>query len=191
MYAAAVWLRQVKEVYGDRLQLNWKNFSLEQINNKQGPEWFVWDQPDDYPSRSLPAFRAVEAARLQGEDAYERMHFALLEGRHERRKDYREPADIEEMARGAGLDMPRFKRDYDDRKLLRRVSEDHLKSVKYYGTFGTPTFVFENGSAFFMRIKPHESKEEAARTFDGLYQVFVKQPANIDEVKRPRKQVEA
>ena len=68
-------------MHGDKLQVNWKNFSLEQTNNKQGEDWRIWEQPDDYPSRGLPAFRAAEAARLQGEEAYERMHFALLEGR--------------------------------------------------------------------------------------------------------------
>ena len=156
------------------------------MNSKEGPEWRVWDQPDDYPSRGLPAFRALEAARLQGEEAYERMHFALLEGRHEHRKDFTDPDDIEELARGAGLDLERFNRDRADRTLLKRVAEDHMLGVSQHGVFGTPTFVFENGASFFMRIKAHEDAERAARTFDTLYQTFVDQ-SNIDEVKRPRK----
>ena len=176
-------------MYGDKLQVKWKNFALEQVNNKQGEDWRVWDQPDDYPSRGLPAFRAVEAARLQGEEAYERMHFALLEGRHENRKDFTEPDDIEELARSAGLDMKRFNQDRADRSLLKRVAEDHMEAVTQYGVFGTPTFVFENGKAFFMRIKAREDAAQAARTFDGLYQMFVEQP-DVDEVKRPTKPVD-
>ena len=173
----------MKAVHGDKLRVSWKNFSLEEVNKKQPEDWHVWDQPDDYPTRGLPAFRAVEAARLQGDDAFDRMHFALLKGRHERRKDFTDAGDIAELAAEAGLDLERFKRDVADRSLLRRVADDFADSVKV-GVFGTPTFVFENGSSFFMRIRAEEDDQAAARTFDGLYELFVKQ-RNVGEVKRP------
>ncbi len=174
----------MKEVYGDRLQVAWKSFSLEEINKKQPEEWHVWDQPDDYPSRGLPAFRAAEAARRQGDYAYDRMHFALLEGRHQRRKDFTDANDIEELAREAGLDLERFKRDVADRSLLQRIAADHETAVSKYGVFGTPTFVFEKGQPFFMRIRAHDDSAAAARTFDSLYETFVNQ-GNVHEVKRP------
>lgn len=176
----------MREVQGDRFQANWKYFSLEQVNNKAGPEWRLWDQAEDYPSRSIPAFLAAEAARRQGPEAYERMHFALLEGRHERRKDFTDPADIDEIARTAGLDMPRFKKDIADRSMLKRVADEHLHAVAQYGAFGTPTFAFDNGRTFFMRIKAPEDAQESARVFDALIALFVDIP-NLDEVKRPRK----
>lgn len=185
-YQAAVWLRKVREVQGERLQVNWRNFALEQLRSKEGPEWRVWDQPDEYPSRGMPAFRAAEAARFQGPEAYERMRFALLEGRHERRKDFRDPDDIEEIARTAGLDIPRFKRDLADRSLMKRVAEDHVYGVSEYGIFGTPTFVFPNGRVFFVRIKAPESGQEAARLFDGLQALFIDMPY-FDEVKHAHK----
>ncbi|MBI3743621.1 MAG: DsbA family protein [Chloroflexi bacterium] len=177
-------MAKVKQVYGDRLRVNWKNFALEEINKKQSPEWHVWDQPDDYPSRSLPAFRAAEAARRQGPQAYDRMHFELLEGRHERRRDFRDASHIEEMAQRAGLDLPRFRRDVADRSLLQRVASDHIEAVTKYGVFGTPTFHFPGAQPFFMRIKPLDDAQANARTFESLYSVFVAQD-NIDEVKRP------
>ncbi len=184
MYQAAVWLRKVQGVYGDRLQLNWKNFALEEINKKQPPGWHVWDQPDDYPSRGLPAFRAAEAARRQGEAPYDRMLLALLDGRHERRKDFTEPDDIEELAREAGLDMERFKRDLADRSLLQRVAEDHAEAVSRYGVFGTPTLVFDGSAPVFVRIRAPESARDAARAFERLHELFAGAD-NIDEVKRP------
>jgi len=159
---------------------------LEQVNNKQGEGWLLWDQPEDYPSRGLPALRAAEAARLQGDEAYERMHFALLEGRHENRKDFTDPDDIDELARSAGLDMDRFKKDVADRGLVTRIAADHTHAVTEYKVFGTPTFVFENGQSFFMRIKAPESSEAAAKIFDNLYQLYVELP-NVDEVKRLHK----
>ncbi|MCL0101954.1 hypothetical protein M1O29_02585 [Dehalococcoidia bacterium] len=177
-------MQKVKQVYGDKLLVNWRNFVLEQANSKEGDGWLIWDQPDSYPSRGLPAFRAAEAARLQGDDAYERMHFALLEGRHENRKDFTDPADLEELAKVAGLDVGRFKLDISNRGLLKRISEDHVKGSTEHFAFGTPTFVFENGSTFFMRIKAPDSPEESARLFDNLCELYV-ESASIDEVKRP------
>ncbi len=162
----------------------WKNFALEEINKKQPSEWHVWDQPDDYPSRGLPAFRAAEAARRQGEEAYERMHWALLEGRHERRKDFRDPADIEGLAREAGLDMARFKHDLADRSLLERIARDHTEAVTKHYVFGTPTFVFERGGPIFVRIRAPEEPQAAARAFEGFHALFVAQDS-FDEVKRP------
>ena len=176
----------MREDQGKSFQPNWKYFALEQVNNKVGPEWRLWEQAADFPSHSIPAFLAAEAARRQGPEAYDRMHFALLEGRHERRKVYTDPADIDEIARSAGLDMPRFKKDSADRTMLKRVADEHLYAVAQYGTFGTPTFVFENGRFFFMRIKAPEDAKESARVFDAVVALFVDIP-NLDEVKRPRK----
>lgn len=176
----------MKTAYGDSVQVSWKYFSLEQANNKQGPEWRLWDQPPDYPSRGIPAFLAAEAARRQGQDAYNRMHFALLEGRNERRKDFTEPGDLEEIARTAGLDMQRFRHDVADRQLLQRLAADHSQAVSQYGVFGTPTFVFENREAFFMRIKAPAGVREAVRILDCLVALFVDCPA-VDEIKRPHK----
>ncbi len=50
---------------GPKLTINWKYFSLEQVNSQQEPEWKIWEQPEDYPSRGIHAFRAAEAARQQ------------------------------------------------------------------------------------------------------------------------------
>ena len=113
------------------------------------------------------------------------MHFALLEGRHEHRKDFREAEDIEEIARSAGLDLDQFRKDIADRSLLDRVAEDHTEAVEKLGVFGTPTLVFENGSKFFMRIKAPKDPQESVRIFDSLTELFVKTDA-INEVKRPR-----
>ncbi len=158
-------------------------FALEQANNKQGPGWFIWQQSDEYPSREMPAFRAIEAARLQGAAAFDRMRMALMDGRHTQRKDFTNPAHIDEMARAAGLDMERFKRDLPNAPFRLRLAEEHMEAVKK-GIFGTPTMVFENGSQFFFRIKAHETAEQAAHAFDLLYETMVLQE-NFDEIKRP------
>jgi hypothetical protein len=59
---------------GPKLTLNWRYFSLEQANNEQGPQWKIWEQPEDCPSRGLRAFWAAEAAQRQGEAVFDRFH---------------------------------------------------------------------------------------------------------------------
>lgn len=158
-------------------------FSLEQANNKQGPGWYIWQQADEYPSREMAAFRAVEAARRQGEEAFDSMRMALMDGRHLQRKDFTNPEHIDEMARAARLDMARFKRELPEVPFRLQLAEDHMNAVKL-GIFGTPTMVFLNGSQFFFRIKAHEDPKEALRAFDLLYETMVLQD-NFDEIKRP------
>ena len=68
--------------------------------------------------------------------------------------------------------------------MLQNIASD-FEASKQHGVFGTPTFVFENGSAFFMRIKAPEDPVEAERIFDALYELHVSGSA-IDEVKRPQ-----
>lgn len=174
----------MKERYGDQLQINWKNFSLEQSNTKEGPDWFVWDQPEDYPSRGLPAFRALAAARLQGEAEFDRLQFALLEGRHERRKDFTDPNDVDELAKESGLDLERLHKDMSSPGLLKALEEDHLKA-KTLGVFGTPTFVFGNGNQAFVRIKAPKSVDESVRAFDVFLENF-RDNDYFDEIKRPK-----
>lgn len=174
----------MKERYGDRLQINWKNFPLEQANSKEGPDWFVWDQGDDYPSRGLPAFRALEAARLQGDVEFERLQFALLDGRHERRKDFTDPDDIDELAKESGLNLERLHKDMASPEILQRISEDY-QAGKQRGVFGTPTFVFENEKQAFVRLKAPQSIDESVRAFETFLENF-RDNEYFDEIKRPK-----
>ena len=159
---------------------------LEQNNSQsEDPHYLIWNDPEAR-TRGLGAFRAIEAARRQGADAFDRMHFALLEGRHERRVDFREPPELEVVAQHAGLDINRYRKDIEDPSILAQVEADHFYGVQTHGIFGTPTFVFPNGEAFFMRIKAPATAVEAATTWDNLLAAFVDR-GNISEVKRPQK----
>ena len=70
VYNAAVWLDPIVSHYSGDLELQWKNFSLEQINAANGGQGKVWDQTDLTKTRSLLASVAGEAARRQGDDAF-------------------------------------------------------------------------------------------------------------------------
>jgi predicted DsbA family dithiol-disulfide isomerase len=175
----------VKEVYGDRLRIEWHSFPLEQVNSTQGPEWKVWEQPDEYKSRGLWAFRAGEAARLQGKEHFERFHMALLRARHVENRDIANPGVLIEVAMEAGLDLDRFRQDLPNRSLLAKIGEDYIGGVEKHGVWGTPTLVFNGRQAAYLKLRPAPPPEESVKLFEELFDIIHGRPYVV-EVKRPR-----
>ena len=170
---------------GPELTIHWRYFSLEQVNSQQGPEWKIWEQPDDYPSRGLRAFWAAEAARRQGEAAFSSFHIALLRARHEQRQDIADMSTLIQVADSVDLKMTRFQKDLGNRRLLARLSKDHIYAVETLGVFGTPTLVFPERQAIFLKISP-PSPEECLSLFTELRQLAERR-RYIQEIKRPQR----
>jgi len=165
--------------------INWKYFSLEQVNDPQGAGKKIWEQPEDFPSPGFRAFRAAEAARQQGPTAFDSFHFALLKVRHEQRKDIADPNTLISVAQDVKLDLKRFQNDLGKRKLLNKLAADHTHAVEKLGIFGTPTLVFPGGQAIFLKMFPPPPPDEAVPLFAEIQQIAVKKPY-ILEIKRPR-----
>ena len=140
-----MWLDRVREEYGDRLQITWKSFSLEQVNNREGADYVVWEQEDIAGPRSLLALVVGEAARGQDNAAFERFHLALLTARHggKGRIALNDLDAILDIAGEAGLDIDVLKRAVSDPATVAQVGRDHTEAVEQHGVFGTPTFVFD------------------------------------------------
>ncbi len=182
-----MWLDQVKAEYGDDLDINWRHFSLEQINSRSGPDWKVWEQKDLREARALLASVAGEAAKRQGDaEAFDRFHLALLTARHAGgRVPLNQDEPLIEIAEQAGLDVERFKKDLDDPEILAAVVADHeAATTQENGIFGTPTFLFENGHTAYMKtfIPP---KEEAVEVFDSFVSLFGSR-TYVGEIKSPQ-----
>ena len=185
VYNAAVWLQKVKEDMGEKLTINWKYFSLEQVNSQNGPDWKLWEQPEDYPSRGRRAFQAAEAARRQGEVAFSRFHMALLRARHEQSRDIADVNTLMEVAESSGLEMPRFQEDLSDRRqLLAKLAEDHTLAAESLSVFGTPTLVFPEGQVVFLKMMPAPPPEECLQLFKEIRHL-AEQRQYVQEVKRP------
>jgi predicted DsbA family dithiol-disulfide isomerase len=184
VYAATVLLHRVKESYGDRLQMEWHAFPLEQVNNIQGPEWRLWEQPDGYRSKGLWALRAGKAARLQGSEPFDRFHIALLQARHDDSRDIADRAVLMDVAGKAGLDLEQFQRDLGDRSLLAKIGEDYERGVQEHGIWGTPTLVFDGGRSAYLKLRPAPPVEESVKVFEELRDVISR--PYIMEIKRPR-----
>ena len=179
-----MWLGKVKETKGDDVQFNWKYFCLEQVNQKEGPDFKVWEQPDDYPAKGLWSLRAGEAARRQGEAAFESFHVNLLKARHEDRRDIDDVKVLVAVAQESGLDAGQFEKDLRDRSTLEAIARDHTEAVETYGVFGTPTFVFGNGGSAYLKMLASPEGEEV-RVCDHLMDLM-EGHLEVGEVKRPQ-----
>ena len=186
VYNAAIWLQAVQVNMGSKLNIDWKYFSLEQVNSEQEPSWRIWEQPVTYPSRGLRAFWAAEAARLQGKQAFDSFHLALLRARHEQNRDIADIATLIEVAESVNLELKQFQNDITNRKLLARLAEDHTFATNTLGIFGTPTFVFPEEQAIFLKMSQPPALQESLSVFAEL-QHLVERRTYIQEIKRPRR----
>lgn len=176
-------LHWIKEHVDDGLELHWRYFSLEQVNQKHGPDWKLWEQPESYPSRGRLAWKGAEAARQQGPEAFERFHLALLRLRHEESWELTRPETIVEAARRAGLDLEQFQRDFQA-ATLDGLARDHEEGVQRYGVFGTPTLVFPGGRAAYLKLRPLPPESEYPAVWERLKDIIAGRPY-IEEIKRP------
>jgi predicted DsbA family dithiol-disulfide isomerase len=180
-----MWLQKVQADIGLKLAINWKYFSLEQANSKQKPQWKIWEQPENYPSRGLNAFRAAEAVRRQDETIFSSFHIALLKAKHEQGQDIADINTLTEVAKNANMDMNKFQKDYSDCRLLTKLSTDHTFAVETFGVFGTPTLVFEENQAIFVKLSSPPSPEESLSVFTEV-RSLAEQRRYIMELKRPQ-----
>jgi predicted DsbA family dithiol-disulfide isomerase len=171
-------------VSGERdFEVGWRYFSLTQVNsNDHG--WTMWGAPREEKVRGRLAFQAAEAARRQGR--FEALHGPLLDARHIGRLDIDDRAVVEEVAERSGLDMARFREDLADPSILEQLAGDHRHAVGELGIFGTPTLVFEDGAAAYVRLSQPVNGTSPVDVFDRLVSVAAGEP-RILEIKRPRK----
>ncbi|HKV88461.1 MAG TPA: DsbA family protein [Candidatus Dormibacteraeota bacterium] len=183
VYRASVLLENVARSESRRLRVNWRYFSLTQVNSKDDG-WTVWAAPAGERVRGRLAFRAAEAARRQ--DAFEPLRTAMLLARHRDRLDIDDDEVVDRVAAEAGLDLHRFRTDMADPAILERLAADHTEAVTALGVFGTPTFVFANGESAYVRLSSPIEAPEADEVFERLVSVASLEPS-ILEIKRPRK----
>jgi predicted DsbA family dithiol-disulfide isomerase len=168
---------------GDDLELNYRSFALEQVNSKEEDEWKAWEQGSDYESRGLWPLRGGIAARMQGYDAHEKYMLELQHFKFVERGDIRDRQPIVEAAERAGLDMGKFVADLDAPERLVEIGRDHEEAVAQ-GIFGTPTFIFEDGTAAFLKtFTPPE--EESLAAFENMIMMARNRPY-FGELKRPQ-----
>ena len=170
--------------------MNWRYFSLYQINHDGHDSWKVWDQPlvdSGWKSQdcapSLRAFWAAEAARRQGDGAFRRFHLSLGRARFQQGRTFDRTETLELAARQAQLDLGEFQAAQADPACLERLEKDHTRAVEM-DIFGTPTFVFPGARPAYLKLSLLPEPEEALAFWQEFHQVVASRPFVL-EVKRP------
>ncbi len=176
----------MREQLGDQLQVNWRYFPLEQVNSAEGPEWKLWEQPDSHRSRGRVAFQAAIAARNQGDEAFERFHWGLLKAKHEDGQDHGKASTLRAVAEEAGLDLEQFERDRTDRSMLSKIGEDYAEGHDRLGAFGTPTFIFPNEAAAYLKLTPKSPLSDPMAFFEEFIRIG-RDRTDVLEIKRPNR----
>ena len=127
--------------------------------------------------------RGGVAAARQGTNAHHDYVMEMLDAKHLRREDIRSVEAVTQCARKAGLDVTTFKTDLEDPSTLAEIGRDHEFAVEH-GVFGTPTFLFQDGSwAFLKTFTPPESETMSAfHNFMGM----ASGARYFGELKRPQ-----
>ena len=132
----------------------------------------------------MAAFTAAEAARKQGTQAFDMYHLGLLKARWEDKLDFSDTQALIDLAGKLGLDTTQFKRDISNANSFSKVARDHSIAVEEYGVFGTPTFVFENKQAMYLKVVS-VPEEEALSAYETLISLM-NNKSFLGEMKRPQ-----
>lgn len=90
------------------------------------------------------------------------------------------------MAERVGLDMDRFRQDAQDRSVLPLIGADYEEARNRYGVFGTPTLVFPNGEATYLKLLPAPPESDAMSVFEDVVRAGRDRPYLL-ELKRPKR----
>ena len=183
-WAGQVWLDDVNEKTGGKLDITWRIFPLEQVNAKD-PEFKLWRQPNDGTSSSLRSFQGFHAAKLQGEELFKKFHAALFEKRHTDGRNLAGQAVLESAATEAGLDLDKFRADLRSDAVFAQIEEDFTYGQQQLGVFGTPTIVYDNDSSAYIQINFRDMPSDPVVFFDE-FTAIVRERPNVFEIKRPR-----
>jgi predicted DsbA family dithiol-disulfide isomerase len=192
-YRVSQWLDLAQQQAGDQLSIDWRFFSLEQMNTPEDTDWKLWEQPEDYANpngrgptnRALLAFWSLAAARQQGTVSFNRLRTALYRARHTEKRDISQRSTIEPLAAQADLDMPRFEHDTHDRSLLDAVRDDYEAGREQHGVFGVPTICFDADNVLFLKLMQVPPAEDALPLLHDLHRDLSHRPW-LAECKRPR-----
>jgi predicted DsbA family dithiol-disulfide isomerase len=182
-WAAQLWLDQVQDELGDAVDITWRFFPLEQVNHPD-PDFRIWDLPVIKSNSTLRSFQAFHAARMQGGEKLRRFHAAMFRKRHEEGRNLGRQQVLEAVAVEAGLDLTQFRNDLELEDSLADIERDYTEAQTKHQVFGTPTIVFSNGEAAYLKLDPQDIPEDSVTFFHEFVSVVRNRPEVI-EIKRP------
>lgn len=180
-YRAFRWLQHLKQS-GRVFELQWKTFSLKEANRDDDAPSVFDLKPVD--SVSILALELAKATQAAGGEMFERYHGVIFDAMHGDGKKLAADA-VRTMAQDAGLEMPAFQAEQQAGTWLQRVAGDHRDGVGRWNVFGTPTLVFDDQAAVYLKFtRVPQSPSDAAEVFDAL-RCLARCHPELVEIKQP------
>jgi len=155
-------LSAIEEAYGDGVRVRWRAFPLipdEQrdrsatARTQEGRRRAGTEEPrvcfvppelgSALPASSLPALTAAKCAEAQGAAAFARFHRRLFSAHFGDNLDIGRPDVLWTLGRECGLDMSRFRQDYDGGAAYQAALADYAEGAAWFGVSALPTAIFD------------------------------------------------
>jgi predicted DsbA family dithiol-disulfide isomerase len=163
-YVISYRLRQLREEYRGRLEIEHRSLALEYVNRQPTPKpvldielpilalaepglpYRPWAARDsEWPVTVLPAFEAVACAGLQVLELANELAWAIRIAFFAESRCISMRHVLLNLADGVGLDMARFTADFDGGSCKRQVIEEARDGWERLRVDGSPTFVLPSG----------------------------------------------
>jgi predicted DsbA family dithiol-disulfide isomerase len=185
-FHTSLWIREVRRLTG--LVINWRFFSLEEINRKEDQK-HPWERPIAYGWTPL---RIAAHLRRQDPDLCDRWYLACGTALHiEGRRPYERDVAVELLA-GIGVSAEAWDDALADHTTHDDVRADHEHATSQLGGFGVPIIVAPQSRAVFGPVVvPAPMGDDALvlwqlvvayGRFPGLYEI--KTPKTDDDMRR-------
>jgi 2-hydroxychromene-2-carboxylate isomerase len=177
-YQTSRWIRSVRERTG--LTVNWRFFSLEEINRAEGKK-HPWEREWSY---GWSLMRVGALLRRQGMELLDAWYASVGEALHVRGEKPHQPEVARELLASMGLDPGLVDAAIADPTTGDEVLAEHRR-VTAAGGFGVPTLFFPDGQAIFgpVLINPPEG-QAAERLWDAV--VAWTDFPHLYEIQRPK-----
>lgn len=178
----ALWIRNVEKEGALGLDLEWKTFSLENVNLPEDASADeLWATATD--RRGLFPAAAAKWIQTNQPDRLDDYVPAMFNARHVDREKIGQPIVTARVLASIGLDGDAIVGDIaDDPKWLEAARSDHNEADEL-GIFGVPTFVFGDSAPSFVRLLEVTEGQRALEIYDRVRTAAT--DATIHELKRP------
>jgi predicted DsbA family dithiol-disulfide isomerase len=159
-YVASFRLLMLKEECGEKISIQWKSFPLDphgwrpkypvpllnQSRLRAGREEEKaviepWPEDKPLPASSMPAHEAARCAQLQGAEAFQGYHMALMQAYFSHCQDISDRQVLISLAEDIHLDIKKFIADLDSEIPRARVLAEYEEAVTDGNIVGVPTVI--------------------------------------------------
>jgi predicted DsbA family dithiol-disulfide isomerase len=178
----AFWLRNVEAAGALEADVEWKTFSLENINlPEDGDADELWSTATE--RRGLIPAAAAKWVQTQAPESFAAYQRAMFDARHVEHEKIGQPDVTAKVLSQVGLDGDAITSEVtSDSKWLEAARADHDEAA-VLGIFGVPSFVFGDAAPAFVRLLEIAEGDRAVEIY-GRVKASALDPL-IHEFKRP------